>query len=93
MNFIAKVLYTDLYNLIQIWQTTDMASSSGGNTADFTYKGEQIPITGITNTQPKDDIELTGWLIAHLKVSKYNDVQEIVESRTVSNCTDLYRMV
>ena len=43
------------------------------------------------NAQPKDGIELVGWLFAYLKVSKYNDIQEIVESRTVSNSTGLYR--
>jgi len=74
MNFIAKVLCTDLYNLIQTWQTTDMASSNNGNVADFIYKGEQIFITGITNTQPKDNTELTGWFIVYLKASKYNDI-------------------
>ncbi len=68
-----------------------MASSSGGNAATFTYNDEQIPTVEITNNQPKDGTELAGWLIAHLKVSKYNDVREIVESRTVSNCTRLYR--
>jgi len=59
-----------------------MALSSGGDAVVFTYNGEQIPTVEITNAQPKDGTELAGWLIAHLKVSKYNDVQEIVESRT-----------
>ncbi len=61
-----------------------MASSSGGDAAAFTYNGERILIVEITNAQPKDGTELAGWLIVHLKVSKYNDVQEIVESRTIS---------
>ncbi len=69
----------------------DIASSSGNNAATFTYNDEQIPTVEITNNQPKDGTELAGWLIAYLKVFKYNDVREIVESRTVSNCTRLYR--
>ncbi len=68
-----------------------MASSSGGNAATFTYNDEQIFIVEITNNQPKDGMELVGWLIVYFKVSKYNDVREIVESRTVNNCTRLYR--
>ncbi len=68
-----------------------MASSSGGNTATFTYNDEQIFTIEITNNQPKDGTELVGWLIAYLKVSKYNDVREIIESHTINNCTRLYR--
>src|SRR6266566_2547065 len=68
-----------------------MASSSGGNAATFMYNDEQILTVEITNNQPKDGMELAGWLIAYFKVFKYNDIREIVESHIISNCTRLYR--
>ncbi len=68
-----------------------MASSNGGNAATFMYNDEQIPIVEITNNQPKNDTELAGWFIVYLKVSKYNNVREIIELHIVNNYIRLYK--
>ena len=68
-----------------------MVSSNGSNAADFIYNGEQIFTIEVTNAQPNDSTELAGWFITYLKVSKYNDVQEIMELYIVNNCIRLYK--
>ena len=68
-----------------------MASSNGNDTATFIYNSEQVSTIEITNAQFKDNTELIRWFFTHLKVFKYNDVQEIVKSYIVSNFIELYR--
>ncbi len=68
-----------------------MASSNGGNITTFIYNDEQILIVEIISNQSKNSMELARWFIAYLKVSKYNDVREIVELYIINNCTRLYR--
>ena len=50
---------------------------------EFSFEGEPMPLGLLTDDQPEDDGELCSWLLAHLKVSKYNDVQKILAKQKV----------
>lgn len=71
-----------------------MAGQAGGksgpgaksaNTGSSSSKAVQLLTVNINSEQPKSKEELTAWVLAHLYVLKYNDVNNIIKSRDISS--------